>query len=321
MPTLMIEDEVFLRYEDSYEHGQEPTNYTTYIFIHGLAHDLRSFENLSKESTERRRIIRVNLRGYPGSSDLPEKIKAKYDHRESCVLHNQLCAKDVVNFVLHFAKKFKLERKSVQLIGWSQGTMPLVAIMTNPKYINEQKKTEFSSLILQLTLLDPPSVPYDVIPKVPIPDFDPFKFAEYVCGAHHHKYNLEGDVITTVVGKDLSNRRPAHEFLFNSEVMPVLTGDFFDIDPEESQVIIRSALRGESGLADIPAALIYASNSVIECEICGEWISKVTRGGARRWNILRVDGANHFFIYDEPEATWSYLDAVQVRQKFYFGTQ
>ncbi|KAL0489969.1 4-hydroxy-3-methylbut-2-enyl diphosphate reductase [Acrasis kona] len=316
MTTISIDNDCSLYYEDTGIPDIED-NYTTYICIHGYAHDLRTFNPFVQHAPKSVRLIRFNGRSYNGSSELPTQIRSLYEtrgiSRSDSVALTEVCSADLAKFILAISKKCNLSKKSINLLAHSQGCSWVVGVIGDHIDRDQPLYDDALSYVSQFTLVDPPASSWDLTMPKGYTGFNPFgelKFEDYAGGHWLHEYGEDGLILksTPTFSSNLSQTN-----YYDPKIVQRIPPNLFHIDPVHATKVVARALRGESGHSDITGSLVGCGNTLQECEFCCSWISTITKGGPRDWNVLWINNANHFVISNQPQAFWKYLGALETK--------
>ncbi|KDQ53365.1 hypothetical protein JAAARDRAFT_183320 [Jaapia argillacea MUCL 33604] len=312
------------------------TDYTTLVIYHGSAFTGNTFHKLlhlcAKDNV---RLVILNRRDYAGSTKYTDEELADLNAGDKAFMER--LALEVANFLVWFAETEKVpevtpdrRRGGFSVMGWSLGNATPLAILGHPEVIPKETLAKLEPYFRQLVLYDPPHLTfgYDqppegynpfIDPDYPTPEaiFNNFRYWVSTYYDHSDPYSVSG--------LDFSKRgvRPSVDNMTEDETAvnfdPAAAARtefpmFFPMQPALNAQGQRALFNEELAKTYLPNVEIvfiwcdkanwYCSYGMIETK--RQYKQNIAEGKELRpIRFIRINGANHFVHWDDPEAFWT----------------
>ncbi|KAJ7211582.1 Alpha/Beta hydrolase protein [Mycena pura] len=336
MPSLTLDSGVVFFYTDSGAVASDEA-YTTLVIIHGHTFHSGTFQHLNPLAAPNSlRLISVNRREYPGSSPYNDEELACFaegdEEQRASLLAQQ--GRDLALFLDGVIQDLSIPKPGagggggVALIGWSMGTLFLMALIASMETLPADTKARLAAQVHTVILLQCPSlalgvpvpsgwhIPY-TDPAVP-PEARGSAFAKWVSSYFVHGDLSSGTHSLDVLTYDRTDpcKVPTIERLTPAELLAIT-----DFTPAEKydNIVGLPPFAGPA-FRQTRKALFDAA---VRCEWGYPQIWNVC-GTAEPWNIIHaawfledewratmdpqlemrfavINGANHFLVWDDPE--------------------
>jgi len=304
----------------------QDTEYTTLFFIHGHTFHSGIFQRLVPFAPAHRlRIICLNRREYPGSTPYSsEERNAILDGSDTAraeFLHQQgiLIALAIDTLILELSLP-----KTVAVACWSMGIIFSVASLASIDRLPESTRERLQAHVKYFFFLDPPfqglGAPDPPDPYNPLWDDDiPAEargpaFGKWV-GSYFHHHDLQSrDVSTLSRWAPNASKKPTVERMTPEELSSVAS---FESSARFETVLVEPAF-GTFLAAQMQKALldsniremwgnpqvwhVYGEASIWNSVYASWWLEEKA-GTSKDIRFKALDGANHFFMWDEPART------------------
>ncbi|KAF8891933.1 Alpha/Beta hydrolase protein [Gymnopilus junonius] len=336
MPSLAVRDNLEYFYIDS--GAPNATEYKTIIIIHGHTFHSGTFKRLLPLAPSRSlRVIALNRREYPGTTPFSAEelriFKSGSEEERAKLLAQQ--GFDLASFISTLVKQLDLP-KDVTIVAWSMGNIFLMSLLSSINALPADVKGILQSSVKNIIMWDPPSQALGITSPpggyVPLWDDDlPPEARGPAFGIWAASYWKHGDIST----HDLKvfNYRDAEKYPAPStenmgeelfSVTDFTAGDkcetvlvepvFFGIlSRQRDKALFDSATRDSWAGAsfthmygDANSWNVIYSNWFLE-----DKVKTLNAGkGKELISFKLIPGANHFLMWDEPEAALNTFEAV-----------
>ncbi|KIP12769.1 hypothetical protein PHLGIDRAFT_9832 [Phlebiopsis gigantea 11061_1 CR5-6] len=310
MPTAPVDDKGnYVYYEDSGA-PEGAQDYVTVVIVHGsLINSAHTDEELDAMS----------------SPDV---------EAQACVVRG--IGQDIANFVAYVCKTKGVPRLvrdgeqktgGVVLMTWSRGNIGLLSILGDPRTLEGETKDILSLYVRKMVLYDPPTGVYGIFPDIGM--HYPMKSTEYsmeqkpsVFAQWVSSYYQALPAGTSISAEALRARPvlaelpPTLSTLTPEEFARTWDGDVFHrsngrltlggIDEAYRANFRRAFLDAGAVLPEVGAVVLWCDRSIWAClwgvKVLEELLLEEPVGGKKRpVRIMKLENANHFVHWDEPE--------------------
>ncbi|GLB44327.1 hypothetical protein LshimejAT787_1602570 [Lyophyllum shimeji] len=322
MPALTVGEDISFYYTDS--GPQADSEYTTLVFIHGHTFHSGVFQRLVPFAPGRRlRIICLNRREYPESTpystDERKTILDGSDTDRAEFLHQQGVL--IALFIHVLIQELSLPEK-VGVVGWSMGTIFSVAALASIDRVPETTRARLRTHVKHFFLLDPPSqglgIPNPPNAYNPLWDDDlPPEtrgpaFGKWVSSYFHHEDLLSRDISLLSMRAPDASKTPTIESLTHEELSSVASfesGSRVETILVESEFRVALAAQTHKALFDSDITAMWGNPQVWHLHgeattwnsVYAAWMLEEKARTSKDVRFKPLSGANHFFMWEEPE--------------------
>jgi len=320
------------------------TNYRTFVFIPGAAHNKcifpssncqltpDTFEPVLDITPKNVRAISYSLRGYNGSTPLsPEEAECKVTPSQLHKTH----VSDFAAFIEYLGTTLKVPPRSADgtagltTVHWSKGGAIATGLFyfqsSNPKY-----KSLIDKYISSVILYEPPiSNVYGMDPgdcanglfyhRLNPPPEDPgFMFAKYVTGFYRHspeyKKNKGGQEVLQYYrsGALEQDFQGYSKKVFEGTYIARILHWYLTDDVSERYEAAHEAFKEMAGSSVKKIGLLYGSDGPPEgvegCWIGEKWLEEeAKKTGEEKLVVKEFPGGNHYIQFYDPKGFWDYI--------------